>query len=200
MDDQETEDEGRATARRVYRWLTARLLLGISLSQTPTIKAIEHDQQTEKMTVPEITTKIKERGQSGLSFAARQFDKGSRENTLLNYDLKSYQKESAQRTELPRFPEVKYSDADLCLFHLATDEDRPLVDAENDHEVPTWWLIGQDDLRDNGFVLLEFPGDEQETDHDWTRVPPSQRRLVLMGGRHCQPPISTTWTLDTPID
>jgi hypothetical protein len=122
------------------------------------------------VTVPDITTKIEEEGRSGLTFAARQFDKGTREHILLNHELKAYKKETSSLRKYPRYPKIMYCDADLCVFHLVTDEDQPLVYGDHDKEVPAWWLIGSDDFHNSGLTLMEFPADEQDDDRGWTRT------------------------------
>ena len=122
-------------------------------------------------TIAEIATEITERGPSGLGFAARQFDDNSIEQVILNHDLKAYRNETeGVRRWLPRTPHVVYSDSDMCVFQLTTDEDRPLVYGDRDREAPAWWLLGRDPLRDSGLLLMEFPGNEVDSETAWTRA------------------------------
>ena len=122
-------------------------------------------------TIAEIATEIAERGSSGLGFAARQFEDDSTEQVILNHDLKAYQKETESfRRWFPRTPRIVYSDAGLCVFHLRTEEDSPLVYGDRDREAPVWWLLGRDALRDCGFVLMEFSTDLPNTVAEWTRA------------------------------
>jgi hypothetical protein len=122
-------------------------------------------------TVADLATNIADRGRSGLTVAAREFEDESIEQIILNHDLKEYRKDTdTLQTRFPRDPSIVYSDADLCVFHLTTDEASSLVYGDRDWDAPAWWLLGQDVLRDCGFVLMEFPNDKRDTTAGWTRT------------------------------
>lgn len=125
-------------------------------------------------TIQEITDEIREYGGDGLHKAAYEFEQSTIERDILEYSLQVYYPKPAHKRA--REVTLQYADADFCLFQLDEHEDEPFVRRDPDDRnpafgndpLPTWWLLGTDDLRESGLTLMEYPGDTEEID-SWTR-------------------------------